>query len=616
MTSTRRFRWSTSFVALTVTAMLLLPVAAIARPPRPPEPSQTQEGSVLLPLRFAADPTYSSWPGGQRQVWQATGNNGTVGYTFELSPDVAGGDFVLEVLSGGTGSEDLDIAFYASLTPTVSTSTLMTRQAGGERGFIPAGSRYAVVTMFEGADATFRFEAFTPQADRDRDVPPLPVAPGIYPDFGKGLDDTPLPAREHVVIALVDTGINPYHVAFRRPEYAVHPSEYVSGYPTDAPALGLSFGDGYATNRASDDGPVWSKVERGKLYWIPGTNVIGAMSVAEHSGGQPSGVTPRPIIDDDSHGTGTASVAAGAAFAPSTQLPYGSNPEALVVILEGLGEAAVEWAASQPWIDFISGSYGDSLARPCNDDVPNAVCGSREYRHTGPFVLRDGRTALFSAGNGASRTGLAYDRYSSLRPTSGPSWVITVGAVSPRNGQDYGWHSVPADVSSYGNHWPAAGAFTTNGEMVFSGTSNATPVTAGVFSKALLEARRALKDRGEGIHVLRDGTRVPAQGRRGPGMLADGVLTRLELQDAVLKTAFPEEFDAERWTYDPVIVPDSPLYYTQEGYGVANVESGARAIDVIFGRAPMPDRAEVDAWIARVDGVRDTVYPPARHDGV
>ncbi|HWC32051.1 MAG TPA: S8/S53 family peptidase, partial [Actinomycetota bacterium] len=295
---------------------------------------------------------------------------------------------------------------------------------------------------------------------------------------------------------------------------------------------------------------------------------------------------------------------------------YGSNPEALVVILEGLGEAAVEWAASQPWIDFISGSYGDSLARPCNDDGPNAVCGSREYRHTGPFVLRDGRTALFSAGNGASRTGLAYDRYSSLRPTSGPSWVVTVGAASPRNGQDYGWHSVPVDVSSYGNHWPAAAAFTTNGERVFSGTSNATPVTAGVFSKALLESRRALKDRREGIHELRDGTRVPAAGRRGPGMLADGVLTRLELQDAVFKTAFPEAFDAERWTYDPTVVPDSPAYYTQEGYGIANVASGLRAIDVIFGRAPMPDRAEVDAWIARIDGVRDMVYPPDRYDGI
>ena len=615
MPSVRRFRWSAPLVALTATATMLLPAAASADH-KPAHPAQVQEGSVLFPLRFAADPTYSSWPGGQRQVWQTTGNNGAVGYTFELSPAASGGDFVLEVLSGRTGSEDLDIAFYASFSPVVSTANLQTRQAGGERGFVPDGSKYAVVTMFNGADARFRFTAWPSRGTKPPVALPLPPAPGIYPEFGKGVTDSQLPAREHVVIALVDTGINPYHLAFSRPEYAVHPSEYISGYPTDSSALGLTFGDDYAGNRRADDPEVWSKVERGKLYWIPGTNVIGAMSFGEHSGGQPAGVTPRPIIDDDSHGTGVASVSSGASYAPSTQRPYGSNPDALIVVLEGLGDDAVEWAMNQPWIDFISGSYGDSLARPCNDDVPDAVCGSREYRYTGPFVLRDGRTALFSAGNGLTRTGVAYDRYSSVRPTSGPSWVITVGAASPRNGQDYGWHSVPVDVSSYGNHWPAANAFTTNGEMVFSGTSNATPVTAGVFSKALLEARRALNDRGEGIHVLRDGTRVPAAGRRRSGLLADGVLTRQELQDAVLKTAFPERFDAERWTYDPLIVPDSPLYYTQEGYGIANVASAARAVDVILGRASMPDRAEVDSWIARVDGVRNTVYPPERYDGV
>ena len=49
--------------------------------------------------------------------------------------------------------------------------------------------------------------------------------------------------------------------------------------------------------------------------------------------------------------------------------------------------------------------------------------------------------------------------------------------------------------------------------------------------------------------------------------------------------------------------------YKRQGYGTANVASGQRAVDVITGAAPMPDRADVDAWIATVDGVRDTVYP-------
>jgi hypothetical protein len=94
------------------------------------------------------------------------------------------------------------------------------------------------------------------------------------------------------------------------------------------------------------------------------------------------------------------------------------------------------------------------------------------------------------------------------------------------------------------------------------------------------------------------------------GPLADGLLTRTELEHAVLKTAEPGEFDPNGWTYDPIVVPTTPVYYTQQGYGNANVASGSRAIDVILGAAPMPDRADVDAWIALVDGVRDTVYPP------
>jgi hypothetical protein len=297
-----------------------------------------------------------------------------------------------------------------------------------------------------------------------------------------------------------------------------------------------------------------------------------------------------------------------------TRAPFGSNPNALIVVVEGLGDEAVKWASEQPWIDFISGSYGDPTAVPYNDlfpVVPEELSG-REYRYTAPFVLRDGRTACFSAGNGLTRTGVATDRYSSLRPTSGPSWVVTVGAVSPRNGQDYGWHSVPVDVSSYGNHWPAADPFSFTGEMVFSGTSNATPVTCGVFSAALLAARQRLGDAVEGIHTTEDGKNVPAEGpriRRSP-LLADGVLARTELQDAVYKTALPEEFDAVRWTYDPIVIPHNPLYYTQEGYGIANVASSLRAIDVILGRAAMPNRADVDAWIATEDAVRDTVYPP------
>jgi hypothetical protein len=589
---------------------------------------QQVEGTILAPLRFAADPNYSSWPGGQRQVWTIAGSNGHVGYTIELDEAASGGTFTLDVVSGTTGLEDLDIAFYASFNPVVSGATYMERKAGGEAATIPDGSRFAVITMFTGANATFRFTSYAPvdpAAQKALKVPALPATPGIHPTFGHDGDRVgqwakKLRSRSHVVIAVVDTGINPYHVAYRRPEYAVHPSKYIEGFPADTPALGLTLGaSDYVEARSADDGPVWSQVSERKLYWIPGTNIIGAYSQFDYfddtpliAGGPPGDLPHRPIIDDDGHGTGTTSVAAGAGTSAVTRAPFGSNPDALIVIVEGLGDEAVKWATEQPWIDFVSGSYGDPTAVPYNDNVPVVPeeLSGREYRYTAPFVLRDGRTACFSAGNGLSRTGVAYDRYSSLRPTSGPSWVVTVGAVSPRNGQDYGWHSVPVDVSSYGNHWPAADPFSLSGEQVFSGTSNATPVTCGVFSSALLAARRSLGDAVEGIHTTEDGRNVPAEGPARSGLLGDGVLARTELQDAVYKTALPEEFNAVTWTYDPLIIPNNPLYYTQQGYGIANVASGLRAIDVVLGRAAMPNRADVDAWIAAEDAVRDTVYPP------
>ncbi len=590
-------------------------------------PMQEVEGTIVIPLRFATDATYSSWPGGQRQVWAAAGSNGHVGYTFELAEGTDGASFTLDNVSGATGLEDYDIAFYASFNPVVSSATIATRKIGGEAGTIPDGSRFAIVTLFNGANGTFRFRAYPPSvtsAHKGGLKPAaLPAAPGIYPNFGFEEDRVKqwakrLASKSHVVIAVVDTGINPYHVAYRRPEYTVHPSNYIEGFPKDAPALGLSFGAAdYVAARTTDDGPVWGQVAERKLYWIPGTNVIGAYSVADYAGTPPGGLASRPIIDDDGHGTGTTSVSGGAGLS-TKGAPYGSNPDALIVIVEGLGDAGVKWASEQPWIDFISGSYGDAASVPCTDSGDETVDGAadvwcgREYRYTAPFVLRDGRTALFSAGNGLSRTGVAADRYSSLRPTSGPSWVITVGAVSPRNEQDYGYHSVPVDISSYGAHWPAADPFSFAGEVEFSGTSNATPVTAGVFSRALLAARRSLGDAVEGIHTSSDGQRVPAYGPSGiaKGLIADGVLARTELQDAVYKTAQPEEFNPETWLYDPVVIPNTPLYYTQQGYGNANVAAALRAIEVIMGRSPMPSRSEVDAWIGSIDAVRNSIYPP------
>lgn len=625
----RLFRASIALTALVAGGLAAAPAPAAAKP------VQMVEGTVTAMTRFPADATYSTWVKPQRDVYNTTGQSGQAGAVFEVGKKSWGGRFALELVSGATGREDLDVTFYSDMTAPTTSGDKTTRTAGGETGVVPSGTTHAIVSLFTGADADFVYRGYAPVPGKATklSVPALPK-PGIHASYGKAPSplSTAMKRKSHVVIALVDTGINPYHVAFRRPHSVVHPSQYIEGFPKNAAALGLRVGaKDYVAARNTDDGPVWSKVKERTLYWIPGTNIIGAYSQNDYYSTLPElgdapidGVKnmPRPIIDDSGHGTGVSSVSAGAV--------YGSNPDALIVMVEGLGADAVAWAAKQPWIDVISGSYGDPASVPYTTAVPrigrdhtpidavNDEVGEvdgREYEHTGPFVLRDGRTACFSAGNGLSRTGLAYDRYSSIRPTSGPSWVITVGAVSPRNQQDYGWHSAPVDVSSYGSHVPAASYASTDARIDFGGTSSAAPITCGVFSKALLEARKALGDRREGIHSVR-GTRVPAAGKRGKGLLADGVLTRAELHEAVLKTALPAPFDPETYLYEPVpTIPDTPAAYTQQGYGVANPMSGRYAVAVITGRLPMPDRSDVDRWIAAMDAIRDALWNPADYAG-
>lgn len=418
-------------------------------------------------------------------------------------------------------------------------------------------------------------------------------------------------AKPFTVIAFVDSGINPYHQDFRAPEFTHHPSEYVEGFPADARRLDLSLGvadsEGYAAARDADEETLFD-IEGNSLYWIPGTRIIGGYST--RAGG--AGTFPeRKIIDENGHGTGVASVGAGQFF--------GSNPNALIVAVEGLGAASLEWATSQPWIDIVSNSWGN---------IGNAPLGSTTATRA---ATRRGQTVAFAGGNGTTNQNshqvfapsgpVPVDdpcecKFPDSNPTvtspyGGPSWILTVGAVSPINGQAHWWHSVPVDVSSFGSKWRAAhvSGVTRDQNRDFGGTSCATPVTAGVLSTIIQRAREELGDtvggqrEGQAVAVAQPGVTLPAQ-----GPLADGVLTRTEAEALVQKTAFPVSFDPAKASWDYAIRPTTPLYYAYQGYGVVNRDSRDLAHRVLMGEEPMPDRAEVDSFIARADTLRNAVW--------
>ena len=421
--------------------------------------------------------------------------------------------------------------------------------------------------------------------------------------------------KEFVVIALVDSGVNPYHEDFRAPEFTHHPSKYIEGYPKNSKAVNLNFkaadSKGYDGARKADDSK-WAQLKQNNLYWFPGTRFIGGYSTV--AGGTTAAYpTERVILDENGHGTGTASVSGGRFF--------GSNPNALLVSVEGLGEASLAWATQQKWIDIVSNSWGNRANAPLGDPEDTRVAAER------------GQSIVFSAGNGATNTNSSTafpeggpvedpckcktpdSDISMTDPWSGPSWQLTVGAASPINGQAHWWHSVPVDVSSFGSKWRAADAFGVSikkDNRDFGGTSCAAPVTAGVLSDIILTAREVFNDTRGGqrpkavVAVASKGGKAPAK-----GPLSDGKLTRLEAEEIVQKTAFPVELDdPQKLTWDYAVRPTGPNYFMFQGYGVVDRKARDLAMKVLLGKKVMPNRDDVDAWIEQSDAVRDAKWPP------
>src|SRR5687767_14099967 len=100
-----------------------------------------------------------------------------------------------------------------------------------------------------------------------------PVSRGVASAKKKSSIDGP------VVIALIDAGVNPYSPAFRdrSPLAYKHPSTYIPGYPKDAIALKITLDKPFDEALAKDEA-LWAGVARGKLYWFPGTRIIGGIS--------------------------------------------------------------------------------------------------------------------------------------------------------------------------------------------------------------------------------------------------------------------------------------------------------------------------------------------------
>lgn len=271
---------------------------------------------------------------------------------------------------------------------------------------------------------------------------------------------TPTGPIPHVVVAIPDSGINPYHEMYYRPNLTAHPCTYVPGFPCSIPALNLSVGrfekweDAYAADAA-----VWNATQPRTWYWIPQTVFIAAMCEGSTNiEGDVAMETDLCLIDDtEMHGTGT------------TSSVLSENPNALLVFKEGNSATNVFEDGLLP-IDVVSYSWGAAVPLP----TPGLATVPRDYS---PFFV------AASGNEGAFPVVLDTEKASQA--------VINVGAAdaATRSEPGYtGWKTMDY-VSQYCR--PTADTMTVRGyRESFCGTSFAAPTVAGALSKVILDIRR------------------------------------------------------------------------------------------------------------------------------
>lgn len=398
-----------------------------------------------------------------------------------------------------------------------------------------------------------------------------------------------------VVIAVNDSGVNPYHEEFSAATYpdarvlaatdnfTKHPSTYLPNYPANSRRIDLTLGAGYLPPA---DVPIWTQanIPEGQLVWFPGTKIVGAIDAGDSSAAN-SVADTRPIIDEDGHGTHSASVALGntTGFCPSCLLMFSES-----------FQSALPYEST--WVDFVSNSWSYN---PAFDILSTALADPEVSKAS----VERGQTVLFAAANGNEGNFLTPNN-TYLQATGGPDWIVRVGAANSVTGKPILGDGNPVDVTSYGDGpIPAAAHDSATALANHSGTSSATPYTAGVMGSVLTAMREEL---GDGAAGQRPGALLAQGAAKGTAALADGKLTRLELWEAVMKTAYHDGTEANQVGF--ATVPANPFQYVFEGYGLVNATTVRAAVDVLLGRQPLPLRDAEDEFLASDSGLRRALF--------
>ncbi len=404
------------------------------------------------------------------------------------------------------------------------------------------------------------------------------------------------------VVAVIDNGFNPYHydfVAHQHPwnrdsttlndfDFTRDPATYIDGFP-GAERVDITIPTTPGTDVGAlhtADADEWSKIKRStsrndvKLYWLPDTKVVAAASFTGN------GV----YASNSAHGTRSAASAAGNW--------HGTCQECVFVLLEGLSYEALRWAVAQSWIDVVTNSWGSGLTVGLTQGIVRDNIAPGGYPAETKAAVDRGQTVVFSAGNGlVNAFTITTSTYTT--GTAGPDWMVTVGAVTPTSHQSYTGSSTPVDIASVGSSYPSTGGSSANGTGTHSGTSNAAPVIAGYFAKAIQVARESMGDltvqHADGI--IASGTPVPCGAANPDCPLGDGILTRKELHDTIYHNVYPTPQRISTGTF-----PTTEYAYYYQGHGTLVGHMDGEAVY----------QAEVDRL---VDALHGAVAPYERPKG-
>lgn len=357
----------------------------------------------------------------------------------------------------------------------------------------------------------------------------------------------------HVIVAIPDTGINPYHQAFYRPALTAHPCTYIPGFPCDIPALELTLGGtSYAAARSADSAK-WASIGPGDWFWIPRTVFVAVHCERIYSG--------QCIIDDHGHGTGT------------TSSVLSENPEALIAFKEG-GSSIAPFVQRRIPVDIYSVSWGNVAPVPGH---PSVLCANYA---TAPIYVT-------SAGNDPRST--------LIDCRKGHPSLITVGGAYAQDDTEEALATKQPEVVSYYCRPTAVHTSTSATRASYCGTSFSGPTVAGALSKVVLAIRNGSGYAGS----VANGWVDPIAG-----------VSVAQLRDAMNRTASYDpapQYPNTARTGVP-LVEQAP--WVQWGWGFYDGRVATATLAHLTGSTQPDKPAEAYAYMGAVHAAKDAAYGP------